>query len=46
MSNKQYRNLSRILIVTSFFLFAMASFLRIEHQYKTEGLEVISDDNK
>lgn len=44
MSAKQYRNLSKILIVTSFFLFAMASFLEIEHQYKTEGLEVVSDE--
>lgn len=44
MSRKSMRNLSKVLIATSFFLFAIASYLNLENRYKLEGLEIVSEE--
>ena len=46
MSEKTMRNLSKVLIITSFFLFATATVLKIERKHKLEQLEVVvSEEN-
>ena len=44
MSRNSMLNLSKILIITSFFLFATASYLKLETRYKVEGLEIVSEE--
>ena len=46
MSSRSMRNISKILIAFSFFLFAIASYLSLEKKYSVEGLEVVSDESK
>ncbi len=46
MSEKTMRNISKVLIITSFFLFAIATVLKIERKQKLEQLEtVVSEEN-
>ncbi len=46
MSSRSMRNISKILIAFSFFLFAVASYLSLEKKYSVEGLEIVSDESK
>lgn len=46
MSSRSMRNISKILIAFSFFLFALASYISLEKKYSVEGLEIVSDESK
>ena len=46
MSSRSMRNISKILIAFSFFLFAVASYLSLEKKYSVEGLEIVSEETK
>jgi hypothetical protein len=46
MSSKSMRNISKILIVFSFFLFSLASYIDIEHKRVVEQLEAASTETE